>query len=118
VSSGEWSRYVEGWEGLSEEDLAKAMDLRAKQTYTKGDTGQTVNAVKSTKASADMRARNFAAYMEMTGKPKPTQSDMEKWLQGHKSAYKTAMGLASNSRLKTDVVMDWLRAKNKAEGTV
>ena len=99
---------------LSPEDAADAMDLRAKQTYTKGDTGQTVNAVKNTKATADKRARDFIAYIEMTGKARPTILVMEEWLQGEKDFYKEAMGLKPNSKPKTEDVMAWLKATRKA----
>ena len=116
--SGESSSYEKRFERMSEKDAAEAKKVRSTQTYTKGDTGQTVNAVKNTKATADKRVRDFDAYMEMTGEAKPTKRDMEEWLQGHKSDYKTAMGLASSAKPTTDVVMEWLRAERMAEGTV
>ena len=108
--SGESSSYAKRFERMSEEDAAEAKEKRSTQTYTKGDTGQTVNAVKNTKATADKRVRDFDAYMEMTGEAKPTKRDMEEWLQGHKSEYKKAMGLASNAKLGTEVVVAWLEA--------
>ena len=104
---------------MSEEAAAEAKEKRSTQTYT-FSSGQTVNAEQNSQSVADKRARDFDAYMEMTGEAMPTQSDMEEWLQGHKSAYKTEMGLASLASAKptTDVVMEWLRAERMAEGTV
>ena len=99
---------------MSEKDAAEAKKVRSTQTYTKGDTGQTVNAVKNTKATADKRVRDFDAYMEMTGEAKPTKRDMEEWLQEAKDAYKEDMRLPPNSKPKTKAVMAWLKAKRMA----
>ena len=110
-ASGERRSYEKRWERLSEEDAAKAKAARSTQTYTKGDTGHTVNAEKNSQSTANKRVRDFDAYIEMTGKTKPTKRDMEEWLQGEKAAYKKAMRLPPSSKPKTGVVMAWLKAK-------
>ena len=112
--SGESSSYEKRFERMSEKDAAEAKKVRSTQTYTKGDTGQTVNAEKKTKSTADKRVRDFDAYIEMTGEAKPTKRVMEEWLQREKDAYKEAMRLPPNSKPKTKDVMAWLKAKRMA----
>ena len=112
--SGERTKYEERWKRLPEKDAAKARAERSTQTYTKGNTGQTVNAEKNTKSVADKRKRDFEAYTEMTGKAKPSMRVMEEWLQGEKDAFKEAMGLPPSSKPKTKDVMEWLKAKRMA----
>ena len=109
--SGERTKYEERWKRLPEKDAAKARAERSTQTYTKGNTGQTVNAEKNTKSVADKRKRDFEAYMETTGKAKPSKRVMEKWLKGEKDAYKKAQGLPTNAKPKTKDVMEWLKTE-------
>ena len=109
--SGERSSYESRFERLPEKDAANARAARKAQTYTKGSTGQIVNAEQNCESVAAKTLRDFKAYTEMTGEAKPTKRVMEKWLQGEKAAYKKAMRLPPSSKPKTGVVMAWLKAK-------
>ncbi len=108
------SKYENRWERLSVEAAVEAKAARSKQTYSKGNTGQTINAEKNTKSVADKRKRDFEAYMETTGEDKPSKRVMEKWLKGEKDAYKKAQGLPTNAKPKTKVVMEWLKTERMA----